>query len=217
MNSETRPITRQDRALLRSTLLRLTATQKLLCVAGVLAVAWLWYVVAGRILVWGLALNYEGLQAFGPQAIALLQQYSPFFWWALIIALTLIIAYFLYGIVQSSQRAIRLRIVDTNTVRGLAQQLSLHGIEVLQWAWSDRREPLRIGDLQRAYAELGAGRYGKIVQAREHAALLALPPDASATTAAQVKPAPNPAPQAQTQPPTNTTTVRPRQEPELRS
>ena len=215
MNSETRPITRQDRALLRSTLLRLTATQKLLCVAGVLAVALLWYIVAGRILAWGLALNYEGLHAFGPQAIALLQQYSPFFWWALIIALTLIIAYFLYGIVQSSQRAIRLRIVDTNTVRELAQQLSLHGIEVLQWAWSDRREPLRIGDLQRAYAELGAGRYGKIVQAREHAALLALPPDANTTSAAQAKPQPKPAPQAQAH--TDTATARPRQEPELRS
>ena len=101
MNSETRTTIRQDRALLRSTLLRLTSTHKLLCIAGVLAVAWLWYIVAGHIQAFGQALDYAGLQAFGPQATALLVQYSPFFWWAVIIALTLIIAYFLFGIVQT--------------------------------------------------------------------------------------------------------------------
>ena len=66
----------------------------------------------------------------------------------------------------------RLRIVGTDTVRVLANQLSPEAREVLLWAWRDRSEPLRIGDLQRAQAELGAGRHGKIVQAREHAALL---------------------------------------------
>ncbi len=203
MNSETRPTIRQDRTLLRSTLLRLTATQKLLCAVGVLAVAWLWYVVAGRILAFGRSLDYDGLQAFGPQATALLKQYSPFFWWALVIALTLIIAYFLYGLVQSSQRAIRLRIVSTDTVRALARQLSPEGREVLLWAWRDRREPLRIGDLQRAHAELGAGRHGKIVQAREHAALLE---------------SPDAAPASMQEPATDAgTLLRPRQEPELRS
>ena len=172
MNPETKSTIRQDRTILRTTLLRLTATRKMVCAAGVLAVAWLWYALATRIHAFGLSLNYDGLQAFGPQATALLKQYSPFFWWALIIALTLIIAYFVYGLVQSAQRAARLRIVSTNTVQTLARQLSLQGREVLLWAWRDRREPIRVGDLQRAYAELGAGRHSKIVQAREHAALL---------------------------------------------
>ena len=190
MNSETKSVIRQDRTILRTTLLRLTATQNIVCIVGVLIVAWLWYIAASRIHAFGLSLNYDGLQAFGPQAITLLKQYSPFFWWALIIALTLIIAYFLYGLVQNTRRTGRLKLVSTQTVQTLVQHLSPQGREVLSWAWRDRREPIRIGDLQRAYSELGAGRHGKIIQAREHAALLegsASPsvssaPDASAST-----------------------------------
>jgi len=57
-------------------------------------------------------------------------------------------------------------------VEQLVQQLSAPALDVLDWAWQDRRDPLSVGDLQRALAEMRNQRYQKITLAREHQALL---------------------------------------------
>lgn len=165
--------TRQDAALLRNTLLKLTAAQKILCVAVVILVALIWYNLLNRVIAFGRDIDYGGLHTLGVQTIALLKQYNPFFWWAVVALCTLIIAYFVYGFVKSTQRHVRMKQVSEATVALLAQQLSEPALEVLRWAWVDRRNPITVGDLQQTASELSHGRAGKITLQRRHAALIA--------------------------------------------
>ncbi|UYO93833.1 hypothetical protein [Pollutimonas sp. M17] len=164
--------TSRDRTLLRNTLLKLTAMQKIVCVAVVAVVALVWYDLLNRVVAFGRGIDYEGLHALGVQAVALLKQYNPFFWWAVVALCTLIIAYFLYGFVQGVLRRGRAKIVGEDTIQMLAAQLSEPAREVLRWSWQDRREPVTVGDLQRAAAELRSGRAAKIALARRQAAML---------------------------------------------
>ncbi|SHH71024.1 hypothetical protein [Pollutimonas bauzanensis] len=172
MKANTQQPTRQDVALLRNTLLKLTATQKILCVVVVAVVALVWYDLLNRLIAFGRGIDYGGLHALGVQAIALLKQYNPFFWWAVVALCTLIIAYFLYGFVQGTQRRARLKQVSDATVSMLAHELSDPALEVLRWVWHERRDPITVGDLQRTLSELRGGRAAKIVLARRHVVLL---------------------------------------------
>ncbi|MBB5216482.1 hypothetical protein [Parapusillimonas granuli] len=172
-DSQVQQPTGQDRALLRNTLLKLTAVQKIVCAAVIAVTALIWYDLLKRLVAFGRGIDYGGLHALGGQAIALLKQYNPFFWWAVVALCTLIIAYFLYGFVQAMQRRSRARVVSEETIALLAARLSEPAREVLRWAWHDRREPVTVGDLQRAYTELRSGRHDRITLARRHQALLA--------------------------------------------
>ncbi len=178
-NSLTQQPTSQDRALFRNTLLKLTAAQKIICAVVIVVVALIWYDLLNRLVAFGQNIDYSGLHALGVQTLALLNQYNPFFWWAVVALCTLIIAYFLYGFVRSTQRAARARLVKEETVSELVSQLSEPAREVLRWAWQDRRDPITVGDLQRAYAEVRSGRAAKIALARRHAAILGATPPAA--------------------------------------
>jgi len=175
-NSPPQPPTSQDRALLRNTLLKLTAAQKILCVVVIIGVALIWYDLLNRMVAFGRGIDYEGLHALGVQAVAFMKQYNPFFWWAVVALCTLIIAYFLHGFVKATQRRVRAKLVGEDTIASLSAQLSEAAREVLRWSWQDRREPITVGDLQRAHAEMRSGRYAKITLARRHAALLEAAP-----------------------------------------
>ncbi|MBF6616953.1 MAG: hypothetical protein ITG07_09530 [Candidimonas sp.] len=173
--------TSQDRALLRTTLLKLTAGQKILCAVVIAVVALVWYDLLNRLVEFGRGINYEGLHALGARVVTLLKEYNPFFWWAVVALCTLIIAYFLYGFVRAALNRARARHLREETVQMLATRLSEPAREVLRWSWRDPREPLTVGDLQRTAAELRNGRYAKITLARRQAALLAAPPSAPAS------------------------------------
>ncbi|HUH88242.1 MAG TPA: hypothetical protein VL003_09355 [Pusillimonas sp.] len=164
--------TPQDHAILRSTLLKLTATQKILCTVVVAVVALVWYVLLNRLVAFGARMDYSGLQVLGAEATAFLQRYNAFFWWALVALCTLIIAYFLVGFVQSRRQHVRGKIVSADTFQALAGQLSEPAREVLRWAWQDRSRPVTVGVLQHAAAELRSGRAAKIVLARQQAQIL---------------------------------------------
>lgn len=73
---------------------------------------------------------------------------------------------------QGVLRRGRAKIVGEDTIQMLAAQLSEPAREVLRWSWQDRREPVTVGDLQRAAAELRSGRAAKIALARRQAAML---------------------------------------------
>src|SRR5690606_35874871 len=98
--------TPHDNAVLRSTLLKLTATQKILCTVVVAVVALTWYDLLNRMVAFGDQIDYSGLTVLGGEAVAFLQRYNPFFWWALVALCTLIIAYLLFGFVQSSRQRV---------------------------------------------------------------------------------------------------------------
>lgn len=181
MKANTQQPTRQDVALLRNTLLKLTATPKIVCVVVVALTALVWYQLLNRLIAFGRGIDYSGLHALGVQAIALLKQYNPFFWWAVVALCTLIIAYFLYGFVQGMLRRARLKQVDEATVAMLASQLSEPALEVLRWAWQNRREPVTVGDLQRTVHELRWGRAAKITLAKRHISLIDRTPEQQGT------------------------------------
>lgn len=171
---------RADAALLRNTVLKLTAATRLFTVVVVLLVALIWWFLLHRLIAFGKGLDYSGLEALGAQVMAFVQQYNPFFWWAIVALCTLIIAYFLYGFVEAMNRQASSRRVSADLVASLAGRLSPSAVQVLQWSWQNRREPITVGVLQRAQRELGNGRAARIELAERHAALLdlaAAPPD----------------------------------------
>lgn len=172
MKMERSQPTRADAALLRNTVLKLTATGRGFTVAVVLIVAFVWWFLLHRLIAFGRGLDYSGLEALGPQVMSFVQQYNPFFWWAIVALCTLIIAYFVYGFVESMNRQARARRVNAELVASLAGRLSPSAVQVLQWSWQDRREPITVGVLQRARRELQNGRAARIELAERHAALL---------------------------------------------
>ena len=164
--------TRADAALLRKTIWRLTAAARIITVIVVIIAALAWWFLLHRLLDFGEGLDYSGLQAFGDQIAAFVQQYNPFFWWAIVALCTLIIAYIAYSFIDAMNRRARARRVDEVIVAVLASRLSPPAVQVLRWSWTNRREPITVGVLQRALQELQHGRAAKIQLAEQHAALL---------------------------------------------
>ncbi|HUH40427.1 MAG TPA: hypothetical protein VL024_06105 [Castellaniella sp.] len=175
MNSEQTQIqqpSRQDHALLRSAVFKLSASRRIIVAVVIVAVVLAWYDLLNRMLAFGDGIDYAGLHVVGAEATALLQQYNPFFWWAVVALCTIIIAYFLYLFARASMRQARLRPVDAMTFARLSDGLSLPALDVLLWAWRDRDEPLSVGDLQRAREALAADRAGKLQRATQQLAIL---------------------------------------------
>jgi len=166
--------TRADAALLRNTVLKLTAVSRVFTVIVILLAALIWWFLLHRLIAFGRNLDYSGLDALGTQVAAFVQQYNPFFWWAVVALCTLIIAYFLYGFARSMNRRAKARRVSAEQISELARRLSPPALRVLQWSWHNRREPITVGVLQRAFHELTFGRAARIQLAEEHAALLGI-------------------------------------------
>lgn len=165
--------TRQDGHLLRSTLLKLTAAQKIMCTVVVAVVALIWYDLLNELVAFGHTVDYSPLHSvLGERIVAMLTQYNPYFWWAVVALGTLIIAYFLTLFVRSTQRHVRTNLVDASVVGTLAHELSTPAKEVLLWVWQDRRDPITVGDLLRTSNELRSGRFDKILLARDQAEVL---------------------------------------------
>jgi hypothetical protein len=59
----------------------------------------------------------------------------------------------------------RLKLVDAGSVAQITDRLSAPALDVLLWAWRERDEPLRVGDLQLASRALRAGRATRLQQA----------------------------------------------------
>lgn len=164
--------TRADATLIRNTVLKLTAAGRIITVVVVALVALTWWLLLHRVIAYGQELDYSGLEALGPQILAFAQEYNPFFWWAVVALCTLIIAYFLYGFIESMNRRARSRRVDADLIAHLSSRLSPPAIQVLKWSWRNRLEPITVGVLQQTQQELAGGRAAKIALAEQHAALL---------------------------------------------
>ncbi|MGB6008293.1 hypothetical protein [Castellaniella sp.] len=163
---------RQDSALLRRILLKLTATAKIASATLVVLVALVWYDLLNRLLAFGNGIDYAGNHIMGAEATALLQRYNPYFWGALVILCTIIVAWLVYQTVRSMLARARLKLVDEHAFQQLAAQLSAPALDVLLWAWQPHDEPLRVGDLQLAHRELAAGRSARLQRAAQQLAVL---------------------------------------------
>lgn len=162
---------RQDTSLLRHIVLKLTATAKIASAAVVVVVALVWYQLLNRLLAFGNGLDYAGNHLVGAEATALLQRYNPYFWVALVILCTIIVAWLVYQVVRGILARSRQKWVDDTSFQQL-EQLSAPALEVLMWAWQTRDEPLRVADLQLARQEIGAGRSQRLQQAAQQLATL---------------------------------------------
>lgn len=183
MTTDTAPrVTRRDVSLVRHTLYRLTAFQKLVCAVAIgvgMAAAWL---LGKKILAFGDEIDYGSLQMLGEQNLALLQEYNPFFWWGAAVAVALLILYLLIGFVAATQRRARYRLVSQTTAERLVNHLSPTGRGVLAWSWEDHREPITVGVLQRTLTEMRGGRAARIDLARQHASLFGPTPSSATLT-----------------------------------
>ncbi|MFT0532197.1 hypothetical protein ACMHYJ_05085 [Castellaniella hirudinis] len=155
----------QDSALLRKILLRLTAPAKLMASAVAVLVIWVWYNLLNRLLAFGDGIDYAGNHLVGAEATALLQRYNPYFWWALVALITIMLAWLVSLAIRRIMTHARFKAVDEAAFQQLAQQLSAPALDVLLWAWQPQDDPLRVGDLQLAHDELGRGRARRLQQA----------------------------------------------------
>lgn len=163
---------RSDRALLRNTLMRLTMPQKLLSLIVVIVVALIWWPLVQRLVRFGDTIDYSGLHALGADGLSFIQHYGTYVWWFIGLLCTLLIIYMLYSFVVFTHGLWQQRAVSESTLNTLVPQLSPDACEVIHWTWAERRNPITIGDLQRAAQELGNNRFDKIRMAERQAALL---------------------------------------------
>ncbi len=184
--------TRRDVATIRRALYRLTAMQKLFCLALIVIAAFIGWAVLTRLVAFGQGVDYSSLQVLGDDTIAVLQQYNPFFWWGLAIIFLLLLIYILMGFVAATQRQVRNRLVSTAMVQHIVSQLSDAGRQVLEWAWQDRREPISVGVLQTALLEMRTDRASKLSLAHEHAHILGAAPAQPQTNNAENTPTSSP-------------------------
>ena len=161
----------KDRLAVHQTILRLTAAYKVIAAAIVVIVAVVWLTVINRILHFGRTLDYSGLEALGLDA-ALIQQYSPFFWWTVVIICSLLITYLLVNFVQYTRQRASQKIVSHQDLQDLLKKISPAAAQVIGWAWENRRYPVNVGVLQQSAVQLGAKRYTLICLAKDQESLL---------------------------------------------
>lgn len=164
--------TAKDSTVLRRTLIKLTATQKIVSVSVVAIVALIWWDLLNRMIAFGRGIDYSGLSALGLDTITLLQHYNPFFWWSVVAICSVIIAYFLYRFILYTHQTWQNHLVKADVFADLIKQLSPAACEVINWVWENRRHPITVGDLQRVSHELRANRFSKIHLAAHHASLI---------------------------------------------
>ena len=163
---------RSDRALLRNTLMRLLMPQQVFNLVVVLVVALIWWPLLKGLVHFGDTIDYSGLHALGTDGLSFIQHYGTYVWWFVGLLCTLIIIYMLYNFTAYTYRVWQQRAVSEHTLNTLVPQLSPDACEVIHWTWSERRNPITIGDLQRASLELRNDRFDKIRIAERQAELL---------------------------------------------
>lgn len=166
------PPTRQDLALLRRILLKLTASFKILVVVLILGVAILWSLIFQRLLDFGRGLDLDAAPLVGADANALIRHYNPYFWWVVAILCTLIVIRVTWSAARALLAQARQKPVDATSFARLADQLSAPALDVLLWTWPEHDEPLRVGDLLRTRDELSQGRANRLQQASDQRRIL---------------------------------------------
>ncbi|MVW72915.1 hypothetical protein [Bordetella sp. 15P40C-2] len=172
MNAASPDRIRHDRRLIGQTLLKLGLPRLLVRAVVLIVAAIIWLMVASWLLNFGRGLSFEGLQAFGQQAIDLLTRINPYVWWGVVAIWTLIVFFAVRAWIQSDIAASRARPLSATELSSLSSQLSEEVRDVLRWVWGNREEPFTLGDLRQAGIELRHRRIDKIELVREQTAIL---------------------------------------------
>lgn len=164
---------RRDIKLVNQTLFNLIKGSLFIAIAFCVIVLAIYYFVAKKILQFGDRLDYSFLQGTVVDvSIEYLEKYDVYFWWGVVIILGLIALSIMNGFVRQRLDSHSRSRIPMPVARRLIAELSPHALEVLSWAWDDRREPLKVANLKSLSVELRRGRHGYIEDAREQEALL---------------------------------------------
>ncbi|MDO5666807.1 MAG: hypothetical protein Q4G44_03165 [Alcaligenaceae bacterium] len=169
----TRSDYKSDLKLIDRTLLNLVKGRFFLLIAISVLVLGAFYFVAQKILSFGRDLDYSFLNDTAvDMIIEHLEKYDIYFWWAVVIILGLLVLSFLNSLVKQNLNSVAQKNVPMPVVRNLISRLSPMSLEVLAWAWEDRREPLKIDHIKQLGRELRQGRFSRIEETREQEQLL---------------------------------------------
>jgi hypothetical protein len=163
---------RKDVYLLGNTLLRLGLPRLIIRLVVTLSVlALLLYCVQG-ILARGkgwleFSLHISGLNdILGKTVIDFVMQYQKFFWWLIAALMVLFVLSGLMSWLKSSVKRGRAALVPLGEVRKLCAGLSQEALDVLDWVWRDKSNPITIGNIQSTLTQLRSGRQRKLDLAR---------------------------------------------------
>ena len=163
---------RKDVYLLGNTLLRLGLPRLIIRLVVTLSVlALLLYCVQG-ILARGkgwleFSLHISGLNdILGKTVIDFVMQYQKFFWWLIAALLVLFVLSGLMSWLKSSVKRGRAALVPLGEMRKLCTGLSQEALDVLDWVWRDKSNPVTIGNIQSTLTQLRSGRQRKLDLAR---------------------------------------------------
>jgi hypothetical protein len=163
---------RKDVYLLGNTLLRLGLPRLIIRLVVTLSVlALLLYCVQG-ILARGkgwleFSLHISGLNdILGKTVIDFVMQYQKFFWWLIAALLVLFVLSGLLSWLKNSVKRGRAALVPLGEVRKLCAGLSQEALDVLDWVWRDKSNPITIGNIQSTLTQLRSGRQRKLDLAR---------------------------------------------------
>lgn len=164
---------KRDIKLVDSTLLNLIKGRLFMLIAVSIVILGVLYFVAKKILSFGKNLDYSILNDTAVEvAVEYLEQYDVYFWWAVVIIITLFVLSFINNLVRKNLDSFSQSTVPMPVARNLLNGLSPMALEVLAWVWHERREPLLVNDLKLLSRELKQGRFSRIEEAREQEQLL---------------------------------------------
>jgi hypothetical protein len=172
MNTPNTANIRKDVYLLGNTLLRLGLPRLIIRLVVTLSVlALLLYCVQG-ILARGkgwleFSLHISGLNdILGKTVIDFVMQYQKFFWWLIAALLVLFVLSGLMSWLKASLKRGRAALVPLGEVRKLCAGLSQEALDVLDWVWRDKSNPVTVGNIQTTLTQLRSGRQRKLDLAR---------------------------------------------------
>lgn len=172
MNTPNTVNIRKDVYLLGNTLLRLGLPRLIIrLVVSLSVLALLLYCVQG-ILARGkswleFSLHISGLNdILGKTVIDFVMQYQKIFWWLIAALLVLFVLSGLMSWLKASVKRGRAALVPLAELRKLCAGLSQEALDVLDWVWQDKSNPVTIGNIQSTLTQLRSGRQHKLDLAR---------------------------------------------------
>lgn len=164
---------KRDIKVVDSTLLNLIKGRFFMLIAVSVLILGVLYFVAKKILSFGKTIDYSLLNDTAVDSIIeYLERYDVYFWWAIVIIITLFVLSFINNLVRQSLDSFSKTNVPMPVARHLFNTLSPMALEVLAWVWHERREPLKVNDLKLLSRELKQGRFSRIEEAKEQERLL---------------------------------------------
>jgi hypothetical protein len=128
--------------------------------------------IAKWVLSFGAKVNYAGLETLGPQVVSVLTRINPYIWWAIVMVGILIMLSWLRWGYQHSLAAGGATIVSIADTQMIVSRVSNNTLDVIQWVWNAERNPLTVGDLQRALKLVRNGKADQLKLARAQAQLI---------------------------------------------